>query len=115
MAGPTKRVEALRGEGFDIEVAPRVPSLAYRIALVASGELDAGLASGNAADWDVAAADLILTEAGGRLVTLAGAPPLYNEADPHHGPLLAAPDHLAEELRSRLLQSSNNGKSPARA
>jgi myo-inositol-1(or 4)-monophosphatase len=115
LAGPPKRLEELRSAGLDIEIAPRVPSLAYRIAMVASGELDAGLASGNAADWDLAAADLILVEAGGRLIALDGAAPLYNEADPHHGPLVAAPPQLAEDLRRRLLQSSNGGKPAARA
>ena len=48
--------------------APYVPSLAYRIAMVAEGALDATFIKPNSHDWDLAAADLILAEAGGRLL-----------------------------------------------
>ena len=50
-----------------VERAPYVPSLAYRIAMVADGALDATFVKPNAHDWDLAAADLILREAGGTL------------------------------------------------
>lgn len=40
-------------------------SIAYRMALVANGSFDAMLALSAKRDWDLAAADLILTEAGG--------------------------------------------------
>jgi myo-inositol-1(or 4)-monophosphatase len=49
-----------------------IPSLAYRIAMVADGSLDATLIKPNAHDWDVAAAGLILREAGGRLAEFNG-------------------------------------------
>src|SRR3712207_7821790 len=45
----------------------KVPSLALRLARVADGTIDVGLVSAHAQDWDIAAADLILQEAGGRL------------------------------------------------
>ena len=45
-------------------IAPRIPSLALRLARVANGALDLGFASANAHDWDVAAADVVLREAG---------------------------------------------------
>ena len=51
-----------------VERAPYVPSLAYRIAMVAEGALDATFIKPNSQDWDLAAADLILAEAGGRLL-----------------------------------------------
>lgn len=60
------------------EILPFIPSLAYRIALVANGEIDGAFARRGAHEWDLAAADLILGEAGGRLTTIAGAPISYN-------------------------------------
>ena len=77
---------------------PRIPSLAYRLVRVACGALDAGLASTDACDWDIAAADLILHEAGGCLSDLAGRALIYNGPDPRHGVLLAAPRRLHGEL-----------------
>ena len=47
---------------------PYIPSLAYRLAMVADGSLDATFVKPNAHDWDIAAADLILREAGGALL-----------------------------------------------
>lgn len=49
-----------------------IPSLAYRLAMVAEGSLDATLVRPTAHDWDIAAAGLIVEEAGGRLTDLDG-------------------------------------------
>ena len=67
-----------------------VPSLAYRIALVARGDLHLAIARASAKDWDLAAADLVLTEAGGRLTDIDGRTLFYNCPDPRHGALVAA-------------------------
>ena len=40
-------------------------SVAYRMALVASGEFDAMMALNSKNDWDIAAGDLLIREAGG--------------------------------------------------
>jgi len=56
-----------------------IPSLAYRLALVATGELDGAFARGGASEWDVAAADLILQEAGCKLTTPKGDALSYNQ------------------------------------
>ena len=69
-----------RAAGVSFIVQPKIPSLAYRMALVASGALDLALASEKSHDWDIAAVDLILEEAGGRLVEAAGDPLRYNKA-----------------------------------
>nr|WP_281409983.1 inositol monophosphatase family protein [Rhizobium sp. G21] len=42
----------------------RIPSLAYRLAMIADGRLDATLVKPHAHDWDLAAAELILVNAG---------------------------------------------------
>jgi myo-inositol-1(or 4)-monophosphatase len=65
-----------------------------RIARVASGHLDAAFASEHAHDWDIAAADLILEEAGGILASLHDGPLIYNRRDTRHGLLTAAPAQL---------------------
>jgi myo-inositol-1(or 4)-monophosphatase len=54
--------------------------------------------SGNARDWDLAAADLILREAGGLVCDLDGEPTVYNRADPVHGELVAAPLALRDPV-----------------
>ena len=48
-----------------LEVLEYIPSLAYRIAMVAADRVDGGIARAGANDWDLAAADIILSEAGG--------------------------------------------------
>jgi myo-inositol-1(or 4)-monophosphatase len=72
------------------ERAARLSSLALRIAYVAEGRFDAGFASGASHDWDIAAADIILSEAGGRLSTFRGQDVVYNRPDPVHQPLVMA-------------------------
>jgi myo-inositol-1(or 4)-monophosphatase len=57
---------------------------------VAEGTVDVTFASDNAHDWDLAAADLLVHEAGGALTTLAGQPLLYNGTELTHRALVAA-------------------------
>jgi myo-inositol-1(or 4)-monophosphatase len=57
---------------------------------VAQGQIDGGYAGGNSKDWDLAAADLLVHEAGGLLTSLAGEAVLYNQPNPAHVPLVAA-------------------------
>jgi myo-inositol-1(or 4)-monophosphatase len=67
-----------------------VPSLAYRLAMVADGRLEGTLVKRNSHDWDLAAADLILERAGGTLSDLEGKPLTYNRAEVVHGELCGA-------------------------
>ena len=98
VAGPKPMVDRLeRGLGR-LKRPPRIPSLALRLARVAEGAVDVGLVSSNARDWDLAAGDLILREAGALLTGLDGAPLAYNQAEPIHGELLAAPRRLHPAL-----------------
>jgi myo-inositol-1(or 4)-monophosphatase len=89
VSGPRNHVERL-AEAAAIDAIPRIHSLALRLARVASGELDAALAGSHSHDWDLAAADLLIHEAGGVLSDLAGAAPVYNRPEPVHGALAAA-------------------------
>ncbi|GJE58829.1 3'(2'),5'-bisphosphate nucleotidase CysQ [Methylobacterium trifolii] len=86
------------GREADFIRIDRVPSLALRVARVAEGSIDVGLISSNARDWDLAAADLVLREAGGSVSDMAGRPTRYNRADPVHGELIAVPHGLRDPV-----------------
>jgi myo-inositol-1(or 4)-monophosphatase len=90
IAGPKRVLDNMLRHEPTLLVAPRVHSLALRFARVAQGTLDAALAGGNSHDWDLAAADLLVHEAGGTLSTLEGNLAHYNLREPVHGPLVAA-------------------------
>jgi myo-inositol-1(or 4)-monophosphatase len=98
LAAPETLLVAIRQSGVSIDLQPRLASLAMRILRVASGEFDAALAAQNAYDWDIAAADLILREAGGVLSDFAGHVPCYNRPAPQHPALAAASPGLHAQL-----------------
>jgi myo-inositol-1(or 4)-monophosphatase len=97
VAGPKRFVHALGAERR-IEELPRVHSLALRLARVATGAIDIAFAGGNSHDWDIAAADLIVHEAGGALTNLDGDRVVYNRPDPVHSLLVAAGRGRHEKL-----------------
>ena len=78
--------------GSPVEITPRVPSLAYRLSMAARGAVDFAIAAENSHDWDIAAADLLLEEAGGRLIDASGERLHYNARRVRRGALLAASD-----------------------
>lgn len=65
-------------------------SIAYRLALVAAGRFDAVVSFGGKSDWDLAAAELLVTEAGGRVTTTAGERFRYNRESTRHQSCIAA-------------------------
>ena len=99
IAGPKPMMESMaRAARVSFLAQPKIPSLAYRMALVASGALDLAVGSEKAHDWDIAAVDLIVEEAGGRLVEAEGAPMRYNNAETRRGVLFAASTTLIGPL-----------------
>ena len=90
MAGPKPLVERLNRTGGEISLHPRIGSLALRLCRVAQGSLDAAFAGGQSRDWDLAAANLIVQEANGRMTALSGDTILYNRREVAHGVLVAA-------------------------
>ena len=78
--------------------AEYVPSLALRFAMVADGSFDAAFASPRSHDWDLAASDLLVHEAGGVLTDLDGQPPLYNRERLSHDVLAAGGRAVQPEL-----------------
>jgi len=110
IAGPALMLKTLGEGGLDFRTEPRIPSLAYRFVKVADGSLDAGIASTNACDWDIAAADIILQEAGGGLTDPRGLSPLYNRPTTRHGLLGAAPGQLQDEMTAILKRSLDRAR-----
>jgi myo-inositol-1(or 4)-monophosphatase len=84
--------------GRPVEITPRVPALAYRLALAARGAVDFAVAAENSHDWDIAAADILLEEAGARLIDASGERFRYNARQVRRGALLAVPDMGAPRL-----------------
>ena len=98
IAGPKSFADQLRHHGLAFELVPKIPSLALRFANVAAGDLDAAFASQNAHEWDIAAADLILHEAGGVLLDIHGQALRYNQPHIAHGMLFAGARPVAAEF-----------------
>jgi len=90
IAGPKRFLERLSAVAPPLTVMPRVRSLALRLARVAQGAFDAAIAGSNSHDWDLAAADLLVHEAGGALTSVAGGAVTYNRPVPQHEMLVAA-------------------------
>jgi myo-inositol-1(or 4)-monophosphatase len=99
MAGPRFLLDRVRGEPSE-DNPSRIGSLALRISRVAEGQLDAAFVGGNSRDWDLAAAHLLLQEAGGALTTLQGEHLVFNRREVSHQVLVAA----GRERHPRLLQ-----------
>lgn len=104
IAGPQPS-SARIASALDMALTPKIPSLAVRFAQVADGALDAALSSANSHDWDIAAADLILHEAGAKLTDFHGRAPIYNRSDLRHGALAAAPAATHPELIAALARA----------
>lgn len=90
LAGPKRYLDRLASLAPDTLPQPKVFSLALRLARVAHGMLDAAFAGPGSHDWDLAAADLLVHEAGGALTDLTGRPLRYNQPHVVHGALIAA-------------------------
>jgi myo-inositol-1(or 4)-monophosphatase len=90
ITGPKNLLERLSPLLPPFTTVPRSRSLALRLARLAQGAYDVAFAGGNSHDWDLAAADLLVHEAGGALTPLTGGNVAYNQPVPRHGMLVAA-------------------------
>ena len=90
IGGPRKFLERLQAVAPPFQTMPRSHSLALRLARVAEGAFDAAFAGGSSHDWDLAAADLLVHEAGGAVTSFGGEAVTYNRPVPRHGMLVAA-------------------------
>ncbi len=116
--GVVERPPANRQDGFAVLVGrgehghdrlPPLPrgartraigSVAYRMALVASGSGDAALTGYGRAEWDVAAGAALCLAAGLRVTDALGSPLVFNQPDPYIRGLLAAEPGLHRRIRT---------------
>jgi myo-inositol-1(or 4)-monophosphatase len=90
-------------EAFAEAEVRSIGSLAYKLALVAAGRADGLVSLRRTHDWDIAAAHLLLEEAGGGLTLASGEAIAYNRPEPRHqGLAAAATPALHGELVTRL-------------
>ena len=89
--------EAIAAQPQNFVLAPRTPSLALRLVDIAAGRHDMVIAAPNARDWDIAAADVILAEAGAALREPDDAPLVYNRRTLARGMLIAASTPLLND------------------
>ena len=85
-----------------------VNSIAYRMCLVADGRYDACISLSRKSDWDIAAAELILAEAGGRNTNSIGEKFKYNQPDTKHASVISA----GPKLHSNILQYLETAERP---
>lgn len=104
MAGPHFLLNRVRGATSPELRNFKIGSLALRISRVAQGALDAAFVGGNSRDWDLAAADLLVREAGGLLTTLRGDALAYNRVEVTHEVLLTAGRERHASLVTHLAQ-----------
>ncbi|RTL48389.1 MAG: 3'(2'),5'-bisphosphate nucleotidase CysQ [Bradyrhizobiaceae bacterium] len=90
VAGPKTLIGRLEQIGENVSVEPRIGSLALRLCRVADSRIDVACAGGRSQDWDLAAASLIVQEAGGAMTEINGDRLVFNRSDITHGLLLAA-------------------------
>jgi myo-inositol-1(or 4)-monophosphatase len=79
-------------------------SLAYRMSLVAQGAFDGMITLRPSWEWDIAAGDLIVREAGALVTDRVGAALRFNNTHPQVNGVLAAPRNVHEGLMARLVQ-----------
>lgn len=77
-------------------------SIAYRMCLVASGAFDAAIALSAKNEWDLAAADLICSEAGALATDHLGRAFIYNDPNPRAPSLICAAPALHPLLIERV-------------
>jgi myo-inositol-1(or 4)-monophosphatase len=82
------------------------PSLAYRLALVAQGRFDGMLTLRPSWEWDIAAGDLILREAGALCSDRHGAPLRFNNPHPKVNGVVAAGKTLHQQISAALSPDS---------
>ena len=80
------------------------PSLAYRLSVVAEGRFDAMLTLRPSWEWDIAAGDLILQEAGATTSNREARPLLFNNAIPKVNGVVAANPALHREIAAALVR-----------
>lgn len=89
IAGNRKALASLTHLGVRADPSGALP-LQLRLAHVAAGRLDGAVSIGKRNDWDLAAGELLVTEAGGIVSGASGEGYIYNRPEPWQQGLVAA-------------------------
>lgn len=88
-------------QSWPVLTAASRASIAYRMALVARGEFDSMMSLSSKYEWDIAAGDLIVREAGGRVTSHTGAELIYNQPAPRLRSVICAGLAMHEAILER--------------
>lgn len=102
LAGQQSVLDRVEAGAGPIIRAPKVHSLAYRLAMAADGSVDGALSSKSPHDWDLAASHALLLEAGGVLKQADGTALRYNRLSTRHEAVLAGHPYLVDRLAAIL-------------
>jgi len=101
-----KKLESLNF--FSDKKILKMGSIAYKIALVAKGKIDIALSFTKKNDWDLAASDLLINEAGGEIKSITGEKINYNTSNLKINSVVAGNLEITSELINNLKKSNES-------
>ena len=93
----------LEYDNFNIKKVVKMGSIAYKIALVAKGKIDLAISFTKKNDWDIAAAELIIKEAGGQIEEIDGRKIVFNSSDLRINSVIASNKTIIPEIKKKML------------
>ena len=89
----------------NVHLTVPVGSIAYRMALLASGKGCLMFTPGRRSEWDIAAGAALLEAAGATVTDIDGRPLSFNQAQPSIKGLIAAKPSIHQEARQMWVRS----------
>ena len=86
---------------FNFKEVKKIGSIAYKIALVAKGKIDIAISLTKKNDWDLAAADLLIREANGKIMETNGKKIIYNTQNLNINSVMAANNNIISDLKRK--------------
>tara|TARA_B100000963_G_scaffold356749_1_gene377534 strand:- start:1933 stop:2718 length:786 start_codon:yes stop_codon:yes gene_type:complete len=86
---------------FNFKDVKKIGSIAYKIALVAKGKIDIAISLTKKNDWDLAAADLLIREAKGKIMETNGEKIIYNTQNLNINSVMAANVNIILDLKRK--------------
>ena len=90
---------------FNSKDVKKIGSIAYKIALVAKGNIDIAISLTKKNDWDLAAADLLIREAHGTIMQTNGEKIIYNTQNLSINSVMAANVDIILDLKKKFNSS----------
>ncbi len=90
---------------FNSKDVKKIGSIAYKIALVAKGNIDIAISLTKKNDWDLAAADLLIREAHGKIMQTNGEKIIYNTQNLSINSVMAANVDIILDLKKKFNSS----------